>query len=79
MLNDLTDVDDFLSKADFLSMIRMRLKWPWTETHFIRSDHCFGCGYLIVHATIRPKHFMITAENIEKLIYYDLFWCPICD
>lgn len=77
MIYNYADVDKFLSKVDFIEMIRAHLKWPWSLTHFIFSSRCYGCGFQIVRGN-RPLHFVLTDNNVNNLLRYGLFWCPHC-
>lgn len=78
MICDVIDINKFLTKSDFIILISMNLKWPWTSTHFIRADRCFGCGFLITNDETKPTHFIVTEENVKYMINFDFFWCPRC-
>lgn len=76
--NVIMDVDKFLTKSDFIILIRTHVRWPWVSTHFIRADRCFGCGVLIFSDETKPRHFIVTQENVKYLINFDFFWCTHC-
>lgn len=73
MLCDLMDVDKFLTKADFMMLAdinNMSLRWPWRSIHFIQADYCFGCGFSITSDETKPRHFIVTDENVILEFYF---------
>lgn len=74
------DIDKFLTKNDFQKYIDQKLTWPWPETHFIRSQKCFGCGQFFNALPNGPHHFVIkmSIEHAKALIRSSLFWCSSC-
>lgn len=70
MICDIIDIDKFLTKSDFITLIRLGLRWPWTSTHFILSDCCFGCGFLITNDETKPAHFILTEETVKYMIIF---------
>lgn len=71
------DVDNFLTIKDF--QLLKQCNWPWTNTHFILSDKCFGCGFLTVCNEAQPAHFIIeNKEYVKSVLYLNFFWCKNC-
>lgn len=75
------DIDKYLTKYDFQSLIEHRFVWPWRNTHFILSYKCYGCKELTNTIPNIPNHFImdnIRIQNAQVLLGNSFFWCPFC-
>lgn len=75
------DIDKFLKKADFGTFLIHNIAWPWSATHFVLSEKCFGCGSTTnnILNSLLP-HFVIAmnVEQIRLLLESNFFWCKAC-
>lgn len=74
------EVDKFLAYEDYARFYEYDFKWPWTETHFIRTQNCPGCGNLN-DVSQGASHFIITnllRPHLKALMENPSFWCPLC-
>lgn len=72
----LVDVDNFLTKIDFILM--QESIWPWMNTHFRIAENCFGCGFPTTLSN-QPCHFIVSDNiKVKNLINVEFFWCQRC-
>lgn len=70
------DIDKFLKKTDFLTCFKDNIPWPWSATHFVLSEKCFGCGSTtnnILHSFLLHFVAAMNREQIRLLLKSNLF------
>lgn len=82
VVNYIMDIDDFLTKSDFILCLNYHLIWPWPITHFTIASKCYGCGNILSDSEKQDMspHFTSTmnTEEITMLVGSTFFWCKYC-